>query len=89
MLPPVRNCTHWRRSISGPLTKRDFGANTLILYEAAAKALKEQDFQKLADLYALKAEYKQQGEQKDQRQRQYNDAKRQIQGVWHHQAERG
>ena len=52
---------------------------TLILYEAAAKALKEQDFQKLPDLYILKAEYKQLAEQKDQMQRQYNDAKRQMQ----------
>lgn len=52
---------------------------TLILYEAAAKALKEQDFQKLPDLYTLKAEYKQLAEQKDQLQRQYNDAKRQMQ----------
>ena len=52
---------------------------TLILYEAAAKALKEQDFQKLPDLYTLKAEYKQLAEQKDHLQRQYNDAKRQMQ----------
>ena len=44
---------------------------TLILYEAAAKALKEQGFQKLPNLYALKAEYKQLTEQKDQLQRQY------------------
>ena len=52
---------------------------TLILYEAASKTLKEQGFQKLPDLYALKAEYKQLAEQKDQLQRQYNDAKRQMQ----------
>ena len=52
---------------------------TLILYEAAAKALKEQGFQTLPDLYALKNEYKQLAEQKDQMQRQYNDAKRQMQ----------
>ena len=39
---------------------------TLILYEAAAKALKEQGFQKLPDLYALKNEYKQLAEQNDQ-----------------------
>ena len=51
----------------------------LILYEAAAKALKEQGLQKLPDLYALKNEYKQLAEQKDQMQRQYNDAKRQMQ----------
>ena len=37
---------------------------TLILYEAAAKALKEQGFQKLPDLYALKTEYKLLAEQK-------------------------
>ena len=52
---------------------------TLILYEAAAKALKEQGFQKLPDLYALKDEHKLLAEQKDQLQRQYNDAKRQMQ----------
>ena len=52
---------------------------TLILYEAAAKVLKEQGFQKPPDLYALKNEYKQLAEQKDQMQRQYNDAKRQMQ----------
>ena len=52
---------------------------TLILYEAAAKALKEQGFQKLPDLYTLKAEYKQLAEQKDQLQRQYAEAKRQTQ----------
>ena len=52
---------------------------TLILYEAAAKALKEQGFQKPPDLYALKTEYKQLAEQKDQLQRQYAEAKRQMQ----------
>lgn len=52
---------------------------TLILYEAAAKALKEQGFQKRPDLYALKAEYKQLTEQQDQLQRQYAEAKRQMQ----------
>lgn len=51
----------------------------MILYEAAAKTLKEQGFQKLPDLCALKDEYKQLTEQKDQMQRQYNDAKRQMQ----------
>ena len=48
-------------------------------YEAAAKALKEQGFQKLPDLYALKAEYKLLAEQKDQLQQQYTEAKRQMQ----------
>ena len=52
---------------------------TLILYEAAAKTLKEQGFQKLPDLYALKAEYKLLVEQKDQLQRRYSEAKRQMQ----------
>ena len=52
---------------------------TLILYEAAAKALKEQGFQKLPDLYALKDEYKLLAEQKDQLQRQYAEAKLQMQ----------
>ena len=52
---------------------------TLILYEAAAKALKEQGFQKLPNLYALKDEYKLLAEQKDQLQRQYAEAKLQMQ----------
>ena len=52
---------------------------TLILYEAAAKALKEQGFQKRPDLYALKAEYKQLTEQKKQLQQQYAEIKRQMQ----------
>ena len=52
---------------------------TLILYEAAAKVLKEQGFQKPPDLCALKAEYKQLTEQKDQLQRRYAEAKRQMQ----------
>ena len=52
---------------------------TLILYEAADKALKEQGFQKPPDLCALKAEYKQLTEQKDQLQRRYAEAKRQMQ----------
>ena len=52
---------------------------TLILYEAAAKALKKQGFQKLPDLCALKAEYKQLTEQKKQLQQQYAEVKRQMQ----------
>ena len=51
----------------------------MLYLKAATKALKEQGFQKLPDLYALKNEYKQLAEQKDQMQRQYNDAKRQMQ----------
>ena len=39
--------------------------STLILYEAAAKALKEQGVKKLPDLYALKAEYKRLAEEKN------------------------
>ena len=81
MSPPVRNCTHCCRSISGLLTKSSSGTSTrpLILYEAAAKALKEQGFQKLPDLYTLKAEYKQLAEQKKQLQQQYAEVKRQMQ----------
>ena len=52
---------------------------TLILYEAAAKALKEQGFQKPPDLYALKTEYKLLAEQKKQLQQQYAEVKRQMQ----------
>ena len=65
-----------------PIYKKQFRRKhegTLILYEAAAKALKEQGFQKPPDLYALKTEYKQLAEQKDQLQRQYAEAKRQMQ----------
>ena len=51
----------------------------LILYEAAAKALKEQGLQKLPDLYALKTEYKLLAEQKKQLQQQYAEVKRQMQ----------
>lgn len=39
--------------------------STLILYEAAAKALKEQGVKKLPDLYDLKAEYKRLAEEKN------------------------
>ena len=62
---------------------------TLILYEAATKALKEQGFQKRPDLYALKTEYKLLGRAEKAtatavRRSQTTDA-----GVWHHQAECG
>lgn len=53
--------------------------STLILYEAAAKALKEQDVTKLSDLYALKAEYKQLAEEKERLYEQYDKAKKQMQ----------
>ena len=52
---------------------------TLILYEAAAKALKEKGLQKPPDLYALKTEYKLSAEQKKQLQQQYAEVKRQMQ----------
>ncbi len=53
--------------------------STLILYEAAAKALKEQGVTKLPDLYALKAEYKRLAEEKERLYEQYGEAKKQMQ----------
>ena len=53
--------------------------STLILYEAAAKALKEQGVKKLPDLYALKAEYKRLAEEKERLYERYGEAKKQMQ----------
>ena len=53
--------------------------STLILYEAAAKALKEQGMKKLPDLYTLKAEYKRLAEEKERLYEQYGEAKKQMQ----------
>ena len=53
--------------------------STLILYEAAAKALKEQGVKKLPDLYALKAGYKRLAEEKERLYEQYGEAKKQMQ----------
>ena len=53
--------------------------STLILYEAAAKALKEQGVKKLPDLYDLKAEYKRLAEEKERLYEQYGEAKKQMQ----------
>ena len=53
--------------------------STLILYEAAAKALKKQDVKKLPDLYALKAEYKRLAEERERLYEQYGEAKKQMQ----------
>ena len=62
---------------------------TLILYEAAAKALKEQGFQKLPDLYALKAEYKLVGRAERPAAAAVRRSQTPDAGVWHHQAECG
>ena len=51
----------------------------MILYEAAAKALKEQGVKKLPDLYALKAEYKRLAEEKERLYEQYGEAKKRMQ----------
>ena len=59
------------------LTLKD--KSTLILYEAAAKALKEQGVKKLPDLYDLKAEYKRLAEEKERLYEQYGEAKKQMQ----------
>ena len=53
--------------------------STLILYEAAAKALKEQGVKKLPDLYALKVEYKRLAEEKERLYERYSEAKKQMQ----------
>ena len=53
--------------------------STLILYEAAAKTLKEQGVKKLPDLYALKAEYKRLAEEKERLYERYSEAKKQMQ----------
>ena len=53
--------------------------STLILYEAAAKALKEQGVKKLPDLYALKTEYKRLAEEKERLYERYSEAKKQMQ----------
>ena len=53
--------------------------STLILYEAAAKALKEQGVKKLPDLYALKAEYKRLAEENERLYERYSEAKKQMQ----------
>ena len=53
--------------------------STLILYVAAAKALKEQGVKKLPDLYDLKAEYKRLAEEKKRLYEQYGEAKKQMQ----------
>ena len=53
--------------------------STLILYEAAAKTLKEQGMKKLPNLYALKAEYKRLAEEKERLYEQYGEMKKQMQ----------
>ena len=53
--------------------------STLILYEAAAKALKGQGVKKLPDLYALKAEYKRLAEERERLYEKYGEAKKQMQ----------
>ena len=53
--------------------------SALILYEAAAKALKEQGVKRLPDLYALKAEYKRLAEEKERLYERYGEAKKQMQ----------
>ncbi len=53
--------------------------STLILYEAAAKALKGQGVKKLPDLYAMKAEYKRLAEEKERLYEKYGEAKKQMQ----------
>ena len=53
--------------------------STLILYEAAAKTLKEQGVKKLPDLYSLKAEYKRMSEKKEWLYEQYSEVKKQMQ----------
>ena len=50
----------------------------LILYEAAAKSLKEAEVKKLPNLYALKAEYKKLDEERERLSEQYNEVKKEL-----------
>lgn len=50
----------------------------LILYEAAAKSLKEAGVKKLPNLYALKAEYKKLDEERERLSEQYNEVKKAL-----------
>ena len=50
----------------------------LILYEAAAKALKEAGVKKFHNLYALKAEYKKLDEERERLSEQYNEVKKEL-----------
>ena len=50
----------------------------LILYEAAARALKEAGMKKLPNLYALKAEYKKLDGERERLSEQYNEVKKEL-----------
>ena len=50
----------------------------LVLYEAAAKALKEAGVKKLPNLYALKAEYKKLDGERERLSEQYNEVKKEL-----------
>jgi len=50
----------------------------LILYEAAAKALKEAGVKKLPNLYALKTEYKKLDGERERLSEQYNEVKKEL-----------
>ena len=50
----------------------------LILYEAAARALKEAGMKKLPNLYALKAEYKKLDGERERLSEQYNEGKKEL-----------
>ncbi|WP_458255997.1 relaxase/mobilization nuclease domain-containing protein [Dysosmobacter welbionis] len=50
----------------------------LILYEAAARALKEAGMKKLPNLYALKAEYKKLDAERERLSEQYNEVKKEL-----------
>ena len=50
----------------------------LILYEAAAKSLKEAGVKKLPNLYALKAEYKKLDDERERLSEQYNEVKKEL-----------
>ena len=52
--------------------------NQLILYEAAARALKEAGMKKLPNLYALKAEYKKLDGERERLSEQYNEVKKEL-----------
>ena len=67
----------YRRAKDKPRFKREY-ESALILYEAAARALKESDITKLPDLAALKAEYAKAEAEKERLYAQYGEVKKEL-----------
>ena len=66
------------RQVKNQASFRQEHESQLILYEAAAKALKEAGLQKLPNLYALKAEYKKLYGERERLSEQYNEVKKEL-----------